>query len=190
MPLRRFLRYLLPCLLLSIIGTAQADSWAPPSLKVVASSDGQALARVTPGSLRGGKESDVELYSYDAKNAQYALKTRFQLRNRIAPVEILLTGQGQLVALDDWAQMGHGTVLAVYASDGKLRLQFTLEELLGAEAAAKAPTSTSSTWWRCRKPRLNHDDSQLLIDTYDNGKLRVGLFTGNVEYEAGNGSCA
>lgn len=190
MPLHRFLRYLLPCLLLSMIGAAQADSWAPPSLKVVASGDGQVLARVTPGSLRGGKQPDVELYSYDAKNAQYALKSRFQMRNRIGPVEVLLTGQGELVALDEWAQMGHGTVLAVYAADGRLRLQFTLHELMGAEAATKAPASASSTWWRCRKPRLNHDDSQLLIDTYDNGKLRVGLSTGNVEYEAGTGSCA
>ena len=170
-------------------GAAQADSWAPPSLKVVTSSNGQALVRVTPGSLRGGKQPGVELYDYDAKNAQYALKTRFPLSNRIAPVEVLLTGQGELIALDEWAQMGQGMVLAVYAADGRPRLQFTLDELLGAEAAAKAPASVSSTWWRCRKPRLSQDDSALLINTYDNGELHVELSTGKVLYEAGNGRC-
>lgn len=190
MSLHCFLRCLPLCLLLSMAGAAQADSWAPPSLKVVASSDGRALVRVTPGSVRGGKQPDVQLYGYDAKSAHYALKARFQLRNRIAPVEVLLTGQGELVALDEWARMGHGTVLAVYAADGRPRLQFTLDKLLGTDAAAKAPTSVSSTWWRCRKPRLSHDDSELLIDTYDNGKLRVELSTGKIVYEAGNGRCA
>ncbi len=30
----------------------------------------------------------------------------------------------------------------------------------------------------------------LLVDTYDDGKLRVELATGKVEYTSGNGRCA
>ena len=190
MPTRLSFRCLLLGLALSMPGAAQADSWAQPPLKVVGSTDGRALVRMVPGGFRGDKRPEVELYGYDAKSAQYALKTRFQLHNRIAPVDMLLTGRGELVVLDEWAQMGRGTVLAVYAPDGKPRLEFDLHQLLGNEAADKAPHTVSSTWWRCRKPQLSGDDRWVLVDTYDDGKLRVELPTGNVEYEAGKGRCA
>lgn len=190
MLLRSSVRCLSLGLVLSMAGVALADSWDQPAVRAVGSADGLALVRVAPGSSSGDRRPNVELYRRDAKSAQYALKDRFQLRNRIAPVDVLLTGKGELVALDEWAQMGHGTVLVVYAADGKPRLQFRLDELLGAEVAAKAPASVSSTWWRCRTPMLSHDDSQLLVETYDGGQLRVDLSTGRVAYEPGTGRCA
>lgn len=185
---RSFLRCLLLGLAMSLAGAAQADSWARPSLQVVGSADGRVLVRVVPYGFSDDKRPDVELYAYDPKRAQYVLKTRFRLRNRIAPVEILLTGKGELVTLDEWTQVGHGTVLAVYAADGTPRLQLTLAQLLG-EAAAKAPASVSSIWWRCRKPMLSWDDSEVVIDTYDNGQLRVALATGKAAYIPGSGTC-
>lgn len=183
------LRSLLAGLLLALPGLVLADSWAPPSLKVVASMDGRALVRVVPGSFRGDKRPEAELYRYDKENARYTLRARFQLRNRIAPVDMLVTGQGELVALDEWAQVGQGTVLTVYAPDGEPRLQRDLDELLGKQAAAKVPASVSSRWWRCRKPMLNGDDSELVVSTYDNGELRVTLANGLVKYTPGNGKC-
>jgi len=182
-------RSLLAGLLLALPTLALADSWARPSLKVVASTDGQALVRVVPYGFRGDKRPDVELYDYDVERAQYVLKNRFQLRNRIAPVDMLLTGQGELVALDEWTQVGQGTVLTVYAPDGAPRLQLDLEQLLGEQAAAKAPASVSSRWWRCRKPMLSWDDSELVVDTYDDGELRVTLASGLVKYTPGTGKC-
>ncbi|SBV37329.1 exported hypothetical protein [uncultured Stenotrophomonas sp.] len=182
-------RWLLAGLLLALPGMGHADSWVPPSLKVVSSTNGQALVRMTPGGFQGDKRPDVELYAYDVQAKQYNLKTRFQLRNRLAPVEMLLTEQGELVTLDEWTQVGHGTVLVVYAADGAPRLQLDLEQLLGEQAAAKAPASVSSIWWRCRKPWLGRDDGELVTSTYDNGELRVELATGKVQYTPGNGRC-
>lgn len=184
-----FFRSLLTGLLLALPGLSHADSWARPKLQVVSSTDGRALARVTPGSFSEGKQPEVALYSFDTGKGQYTRTVQFKLRNRLAPVLVLLTGRSELVTLDEWAGVGRGTVLAVYAADGKPRLEFTLERLLGAETAGKAPQSVSSTWWRCRKPQLNWDDSVLLVDTYDDGNLRVELATGKVEYEPGNGKC-
>ena len=184
------LRSLLAGMLLALPAPGHADSWARPSLKVVASTDGRALVRMVPGDFSGGKRPEVELYGYEVEDAQYALKNRFQLRNRIAPVDMLLTGQGELVALDEWGQVGQGTVLTVYAPDGVPRLQLDLEQLLGEQAAAKAPASVSSRWWRCRKPLLNGDDSELVVRTYDNGELRVTLASGMVKYTSDSGECS
>lgn len=182
-------RLVLAGLLLMLAGPSRADSWALPSLRVVSSQDGRALARVTPGGFKDGRQPDAALYAYDKKSGQYALTARFKLINRLAPAEVLLTRRGELVALDEWAGVGRGTVLTVYAADGRPQLQLTLHQLLGAKAADKAPQSVSSTWWRCRRPQLNHDDTQLLVDTYDDGSLRVELASGKVEYEPGNGRC-
>ena len=190
MTIHSFLSRMLLAGLLLIPPVGQADSWAPPAFRLVGSEDGRALARVTPGSLGGNTRPDVSLYAYDAGKGQYVRTAQFKLGNRLAPVVVLLTGRGELVVLDEWAQMGRGTVLAVYAPDGKPRLEFDLHQLLGNEAAGKAPHTVSSTWWRCRKPQLSGDDRWLLVDTYDDGKLRVELPSGNVEYEAGKGRCA
>ena len=188
---RTVLRHLpLLALLLALPGLSHADSWAPPKLQVVSSTNGRALARVTPGGFSEGKRPEVALYAFDTNAGQYTRTAQFKLRNRLAPVVVLLTGHGELVTLDEWAGVGRGTVLAVYTADGQPRLQFTLDQLLGEQATGKATQSISSTWWRCRKPQLSLDDNLLRVDTYDNGSLRVELATGKVEYEPGNGRCA
>ena len=189
MALRSVAGWLLLSLGLSVAGAAQADSWRPPRLKVVASNDGEALARINPGGFNEGKRPDVTLYAYDDGEGQYSLTQRFKLDNPLAPVDVLLTGQGELVTLDEWAQVGRGIVLAVYSADGKRRYTRTLAQLLGEEPAGKAPQSVSSTWWRCRKPELSWGDRLLLLTTYDNGRLEVELSSGEVKYQPGTGKC-
>lgn len=190
MPFRPALfRPLLAAALLAVAGLALADSWAPPAFQLVASEDGRALARVTPGDPGGRARPEVALYAYAADSGQYTRTARYTLRNRVAPVDALLTGRGELVTLDEWAGVGRGTVLRVYAADGTPRLEYSLEDLLGEKAAAAAPQTVSSTWWRCRTPKLGRNDAMLLVDTYDDGKLRVELATGKVEFEPGKGRC-
>lgn len=165
---------------------AFADSWVPPSPKVVASPDTRVLARITPG--RQDQSASVALYRIDAANERYVSHARWNLPQRRAPVDVLVNDAAQLVVLDDWGQMGKGQVLTIYSAEGELRFAFTLKQLLG-EAAASVPASVSSLWWRCGEPMLVADGTELRVTTYDEGVLTVSLTDGRVKHEPGQGRC-
>lgn len=180
-----FLRALLVLTLL-FPWVARADSWVPPSPKVVASPDTRVLARLTPG--RGDHSASVALYRLDATHERYVSHAGWNLPQRRAPVDVLVNDASQLVVLDDWGQMGKGQVLTIYSADGGQRFAFTLKQLLG-EAAASAPASVSSLWWRCGEPLLVADGKELRVTTYDEGVLTVSLTDGRVKHEPGQGRC-
>lgn len=163
-----------------------ADSWVRPEPRVVASPDTRVLARVTPG--RDGKPSRAALYRLDAAQQRYELLAGWDLPQRRAPVDALVTDAGQLVVLDEWGEMGKGQVLTLFAADGSQRFAFTLRQLLG-ERASDALTTVSSVWWRCGEPMLVNGGTGLRVVTYDEGQLVVGLDDGRVDYQPGKGRC-
>lgn len=174
--------------LLLASATVHADSWAPSSVQVVASESGEQLVRVEPARGGNGTARAVR-YVHDARGEAYAQAAVYALPQRIAPLDVLVTGDGTLAALDEWARVGRGIALTVHDADGRLLHRYTLAELLGEKAAAAAPASVSSTWWRCGEPSLISGAQVLRVTTYDEGELRVDLRDGSVDYRPGKGRC-
>lgn len=168
--------------------TARADSWAPPQVKVQASESGGYLVRVEPG-RHVRKPARVVIYRHDAGDERYTQSTAYPLSHAVAPVDIVLANDGTLVTLDEWAAMGRGIVLIVHAADGTPLHRYTLPKLLGEKAALAAPSTVSSTWWRCGEPGLIAGGYVLRVTTYDEGELRVDLRDGAVDYTPGHGRC-
>lgn len=175
-------------LFLLVCAGASADSWAPPRVQVVASGSGEQLVRVEPA-RRGADAPRAVRYRHDAAGERYVKDATFALPHRTAPVFVLLTDDGTLVTLDEWAQVGRGPVLLVHDAAGKQRHRYTLAGLLGETAAAAAPASVSSTWWRCGEPLLISGGHVLRVTIYDEGELRVDLRDGSVDYRPGKGRC-
>lgn len=174
--------------LLLACAVARADSWAPPRVQVVASESGEQLVRVEPA--RGGKGTARAVrYVHDARGQDYVQAAAYALPHGIAPLDVLLADDGTLVALDEWARVGRGIALTVHDARGKPLHRYTLVELLGEKAAAAAPGSVSSTWWRCGQPMLMSGGQSVRMTTYDEGELRVDLRDGSVDYRPGQGRC-
>ncbi|MFC6186006.1 hypothetical protein [Pseudoxanthomonas japonensis] len=167
---------------------AHADSWAPPGVQVKASASGAYLVRMEPG-RRGLKPAGTTICRYDAKAERYTRSTAYVPPHAISPVDPVLAGNGTVVALDEWAQVGRGVVLTVHAADGTPTHRYTLSSLLGEKAAVAAPATVSSTWWRCGEPALIAGGHVVRVVTYDEGELRVDLRDGTVDYTPGDGRC-
>jgi hypothetical protein len=178
---------LLALLLVAATQIARADSWAEPTLKVVASENAMYVARIEPGHTGRGS-AHATLYLYDAGTDGYRKLVRYALQDNWLPVTTLLSNDGTLVTLDHWAEVGEGMVLHVYDLQGNIRSQHTLRELIG-DAAGDAPSSVSSTWWRCGSPYFTDGGQGVRIETFDEGSLDFALANGTWKYSPGKGSC-
>jgi len=178
---------LLVLLLIASAANAQADSWAEPELKTVAAENAMYLARIEPGHTGRGS-AHATLYLYDAHADGYRKLVRYALQDDWLPVTALLSNDGSLVTLDHWAEVGTGVVLHVYDVQGNIRSQHTLRELIG-DAAGKAPSSVSSTWWRCGAPFFIDGGKRVRVKTFDEGSLDIDLANDTWEYSPAKGSC-
>jgi len=120
-------------------------------LKVIASPDGSALLRITPG-RSGEKESHATavVLKYDAASGGYQKVTEFPLRNPVAPHEAVITNGAQfIVTFDDWAEVGRTeNVVVVYRGTGEVVKSWGLADIFSPEERKKFTSSVSSTWWR------------------------------------------
>ena len=72
----------------------------------------------------------------------------FPLLNRIAPEQVLVSANGDLVAIDDWRSWGHGDhVVVLYRKDGTVVKQYSLEQLLPKEHIRTLPQTITTIWW-------------------------------------------
>lgn len=180
-------RIALVLLLAAVAHDARADTWARPRLKLVASDNAMYVARIEPGRSASGS-AHATLYLHDPDTDSYRKSVRYALQDRWSPVTALLSDDGALVTLDHWGQVGTGVVLHIYDTRGQIRSQHTLRELIG-DAADKAPSSVSSTWWRCGTPFFFDGDRRIRIATFDEGRLDFDLENGTWKYSPGKGSC-
>jgi len=134
-----------------LISSSRADSWLAASLKVIASPDGSALLRITPGQS-GEKESHATavVLKYDAASGGYQKVTEFPLRNPVAPHEAVITnGARFIVTFDDWAEIGRTeNVVVVYRGTGEVVKSWSLADIFSPEERKRFTSSVSSTWWR------------------------------------------
>lgn len=86
------------------------------------------------------------------------------LRNRVAPVDALVSNDGAcVVTFDDWHGVGTGpNVVALYDKSGSHVRSMTLTDLVGAEYAEALPASVSSIRWSGNR-RFSDDSKNLLL---------------------------
>jgi hypothetical protein len=79
----------------------------------------------------------------------YQAKTTFPLVNEVAPVEAIVSDDGNFfVTFDNWHAVGYGEdVVAIYRSDGKLVRKLALEDIFTANDIETFSLSTSSRHW-------------------------------------------
>ena len=151
--------FLAIALSLFIVSNASADSWAAPQTIAAVSDNAEWLVRVEPGESMGdvygfageptGRYAEATLYRFDDDREAYAEVRKYQTQNPVAPVDILVTNDGWLIALDNWHNLGIGTVVVAYDSNGELARQLNLADIFSFYELQLLDQSVSSIWWRC-----------------------------------------
>jgi hypothetical protein len=135
-----------------------ADDWPGPRVMTVFSEDGARFVRVEPGDSTGdlvgfagaerGSYAKALFYVRQPDRA-YRLAAEVSLLNPVAPVDLLLSNSGYLIAFDNWHNFGFGKVVAVYDAAGQAVASWELEQLYTTEQLPSIRRSVSSRWWRC-----------------------------------------
>lgn len=177
-----------------------ADSWPGPRVVSVFSENGDRFVRIVPGASVGdtvgfagaprGAYARGEFYARQPDRS-YRLVADVPLANPVAPVEALVSNGGHLLTLDNWHNLGHGPVVAVYGPSGSLLRSYRLEELYDARRLASIPTSVSSRWWRCAVSGFVDPPTQAKVYVTERlgGTFVVTLPTAAIDYQAGAASC-
>jgi hypothetical protein len=178
--------------------TAHADSWRPASIQARASTNGQFVVRVVPGTSKGdlvgfagepkGPFATAEWHRFNGISFDKVASTA--LLNPIAPVDIEVTNEGVLVTFDNWHNLGHGAVVAIYTPGGSILKKYGLPDLYSKSDLSRIQTSVSSIHWRCGGafPSLERKN-ELWVDDSLGGRFIFALDTGAFEYLRNGGSC-
>ena len=131
----------------AITSVCIADSWSPPTVLTIASTDGDTLVRVTP--RRDDALPQALVFDYDAQAEVYVLRSKFALRNRMSPYRLAVSPQGKrIIAVEEYGSLGYGRdSVVVYDGSGHLLWRWSLSDIFTKDEIARIPTSTSSRWW-------------------------------------------
>ncbi len=183
---------------LFLCGAVYADSWPAAKFQARASSNGEFVVRVTPGGSMGdvygyggmpkGAFAKAEWYRFNGKS--YEKVREANLLNPIAPVDIEVTNAGILVAIDNWHNLGIGSVLVFYSPTGEIIKQYTLLDLYSNTDLEKIDHTTSSIHWRCSGlSTFLASDKELGIADSLGGSFVFNPSTGSYDYRPNTGSC-
>lgn len=100
----------------------------------------------------------------------------------MAPVEFLVADGGQLVTVDNWHNVGHGKVVAIYEASGKLLHAYELRDLFTPEEILRFPHSVSSIHWRNGPLYVRQDQKTALITVAEGADFLFGVETGRFKY--------
>ncbi len=173
-------------------GVVHADDWPAAVVTETFSKSRDWFVRIVPGRSLGdtvgfagspkGPYARAEWYQRDADRS-YRLRRDITLANPVAPVKFLVTDRGFLVTLDNWHNMGYGSVVVSYAPDGRKVAARTLEDLFSAAEIRAFRNSESSIWWRKETAYVRDGQQSVYIAVNDNGEeLIVEPETGAWQY--------
>ena len=172
--------------------SARADRWFAAEICEVFSESREWFVRVVPGKSRGdtfgfegadqGPYATAEWYRRTPSKS-YEFLQEGTLANPIAPVSFLVTDRGYLVTLDNWHNLGYGTVVASYAPDGRRVAGYELGMLFSADEVAAFPHSASSIQWRWGRAYVREGQQSVYIGVGDGeAKLIYEPETGKWQY--------
>lgn len=173
----------LPLLLLHL--PLHADSWLPPEPMAVLSSDASILVRVEPGVLPNRDASNqphfakASFFRWD-NQGKYQPYQQLSLRNKVSPLLIYASNQGELITVDNWYNPGHGEVVVIYKADGSVLKSFGLSAFYSKQQLEQLLRSVSSVQWRCfaKSPYLLRRDFYLPVRPA--GLIKINLDHGSV----------
>jgi hypothetical protein len=192
---RRLVALLLPLTLLGG-GIVAADSWPGPRVLTEFSESGQYFVRVLPGESLGdtvgfagarkGRYATALLYALQPDRG-YQLKHEITLVNPVLPVKALVADDGHVITFDNWHNIGHGKVVAIYAPTGRLVRSWELTDLYPREKVESIRHSVSSRYWRCAPLHFVEPREQKSVYVAEalGGSFVFTLATGAMAYTAG-----
>lgn len=173
-----------------------ADDWPAARPFQRFSDSAKYFLRVIPGDsvgdtvgfagARKGKYGQALYYALQADRS-YKLLHEMTLQNPVAPVDLLLSDHGYFIAFDNWHNLGHGKVVAIYAPTGKLVRSYELNQLYAVALIEKIPNSVSSRHWRCQPIHFVEPKEQKSVYVPEalGGSFVFTLVTGEMTYAAG-----
>ncbi len=110
---------------------ARADRWLSPQAQQAYSPSRRYLVLVEPAPESTPSATRLSLWD----TVGWFRRQRYERRtvNRVSPVKVLVSDQGYVVTLDDWARAGYAHALVIYDPSGHVLRDSRLEELLTSE---------------------------------------------------------
>ena len=181
-------------LLLLFSFSLDADSWAPPEAMAALSADASILVRIEPGVLPNRDASNqphfatASFFRWDHQG-RYQPYQQLSLQNKVSPLLIYVSNQGELITLDNWYNSGHGDVVVLYKADGSVLKSFGLSAFYTRPQLEQLLQSVSSVQWRCfeKSPYLLQRDFYLPIRPA--GVVKINLDDASVSLIDEDQSC-
>jgi hypothetical protein len=179
-------------LLLSFI--LNADSWLPPEPMAALSEDASILVRVEPGLLPNRDASNkphfatASFFRWD-QNGNYQPYQHISLQNKVSPLLILVSNQGELITLDNWYNSGHGDVVVLYKADGSVLQSFGLSAFYTKEQLEKLLHTVGSIQWRCYQKPAYLQQRDLYVPIHPAGVAKINLDDASLSLIDGDESC-
>jgi hypothetical protein len=166
-----------------LAASALADSWAPPSVQQYASTDGKWRLTVYPrpltnqlnyfkdkvdgnrnaGGVPGESQKSPIGHMEHRVDGHWVTAWKEPLVNDVAPVEVLVSNEGQVATLDNWHGMGWGDdAIVIYAASGTMIRKIGLGDFLPTYYVDALPRSVSSIHWR-GDARVDETNRQLVV---------------------------
>ena len=193
------MRTIVAVLSLFVTSVADADSWASAQPIAAVSDDTKWLVRVVPGESVGdvfgfagaptGPYAEATLFRYDEDLESYSEIRKYRTRNPVSPVEIHVTNEGWLIALDNWHNFGIGIVLAAYDTNGDVVRTFTLSDILSSDNVEKLDRSVSSIWWRCGTAIIDPVEKRVGVWDSLGRALSIGYLDGDIKVVGNSDIC-
>jgi hypothetical protein len=171
--------------------TARADDWPAAQPQGWHAQGFGKVAEMFPRKSRHNPSDKPVLFVYDVppgatSGAGAKLAWKATLPNREAPYEAIVSTEGHVVLLDDWANLGHDNAVVIYDPKGTLIARKKLDDLVPA-AVANRDRSVSSRYWRNdAKYRFDLEQKLLQIQLKGGETVQLSLATGKHSYFATN----
>jgi len=173
----------------AVAASASATTMVLPNVQVFVSHDSEWLVRIeTRPSFSNASTATAHWHRVDG-TGEYRRKVSAPLRNRRAPMLGYLTNTGTLVTIGDWDDE-RNLMLAVYASDGKLRQSWSMIDMFSSDYMAcllrKADAerdggSLGSLYWLAKFEQFMEDQDSVWIRDRLFGQIQVDTRTGAIK---------
>jgi hypothetical protein len=165
-------------LLISFI--LDADSWLPPEPMAALSADASILVRIEPGVLPNRDASNQPHFATArffrwGDQGNYQPYQQLSLRNKVSPLLIFVSNQGELITLDNWYNSGHSDLVVLYKADGSVLKSFGLSAFYTRQQLELLLHSVSSVQWRCFKKSQYLQQRDFYLPIRPTGVIKISL---------------
>jgi len=140
---------------LAVLPIVSADIGPEPHPIAAASPTGRYVVRVVPEDHASAVAS---VYELNKDGSTYTKQREFRLVERDSVIELCISDSSEVVTFGSCGPQGAEQAVVWHTSDGKVKRQYSLKEILPAKAFSEVQAkhqSRSSTNWRRGQPFFN-----------------------------------